>query len=432
MLKRKVNNEIVKWYQSGCNKALLLTGARQVGKTTSVREFAKAHYSHFVEINFVKYPRAKQAFDGNLDTKTIVTNLSAMGFGKFVEGKTLVFFDEIQECPNARTAIKFLVEEHRYDFIESGSLLGINYKPVTSYPVGYEQELKMYPLDFEEFLWANGVSTDVIETLRQCYNKEVPVPSFIHEQISQFYRQHLVVGGMPEVVKTFIENPDFGNVLNVQRSILTTYRADITNYAAKDQVLVKRIFDAIPSQLGKQDKRFILASLEKGASLRKYEDPTQWLVDAGIAYYSFNTNDFALPFIATENCRLFKLYMVDTGLLSSLLLKGIQFNVMNGDVGVNEGALTENYMACSLSSKGIPLHYYDKKSRQELDFIIEENNKITIIEVKSGSDYKRHASLDAAVKAFPERIERAIVFSPYNVERQQDVLYLPLYMSQFL
>ena len=432
MLKRKVNDEIEKWYQSGCKKALLVTGSRQVGKTTSVREFAKSHYSHFVEINFVKYPRCRQAFDGNLDTKTIVTNLSAMGFGPFVEGKTLVFFDEIQECPNARTAIKFLVEEHRYDFIESGSLLGINYKPVTSYPVGYEQELKMYPLDFEEFLWANGVANDVIDTLRQCYMKEQPVPAFIHEQMSHFYRQHLVVGGMPDAVNSFMGNPDFGNVLNVQRSILTTYRADITNYAGKGQVLVKRIFDAIPSQLGKQDKRFILASLEKGASMRKYEDPTQWLIDAGIAYYSFNTTEFALPFTATENHRLFKLYMMDTGLLSSLLLKGIQFDVLNGDIGINEGALTENYIACSLSSKGISLHYYDKKSRQELDFIIEENNRITIIEVKYGSDYKRHASLDAALKAFHERIERAIVFSPYNVERQQDILYLPLYMSQFL
>ena len=327
MLKRKIDKELIKWYQSGRDKALLLTGARQVGKTTSVREFAKNHYSHFVEINFVKFPVAKQAFDGNLDTKTIITNLSAMGLGPFVEGETLVFFDEIQECPNARTAIKFLVEEHRYDYIESGSLLGINYKPVTSYPVGYEQELKMYPLDFEEFLWSSGVADDVIATLRYCYEKEEPVPAFIHEQISQFYRQHLVVGGMPNVVKTFIESPDFGNVLTVQRSILTTYRADITNYAGKDQVLVKSIFDAIPSQLGKQDKRFILASLEKGASRRKYENPTQWLIDAGIAYYSFNTNDFALPFSATENRRLFKLYMVDTGLLSNLLLQDIQFQM---------------------------------------------------------------------------------------------------------
>lgn len=432
MLKRKVNDEIVKWYQSGRKRSLLLTGARQVGKTTAVREFAKEQYAHFVEVNFVKYPLAKQAFDGNLDTKTIVTNLSAMGFGPFVEGETLVFLDEIQECPNARIAIKFLMEEHRYDFIESGSLLGINYKPVTSYPVGYEQEVKMYPMDFEEFLWANGISSDVIDVLRYSYQHEEPVPDFIHKQISQFYRQHLVVGGMPKVVSTFIENLDFGNVLDEQRSILTTYRADITNYAGKDQSLVKRIFDAIPSQLGKQDKRFVLAALEKGASRRKYEDPTQWLIDAGIAYYSFNTSDFALPFTATENRRLFKLYMVDTGLLSNLLLNGIQFQVLNGDVGVNEGALTENYLACSLSSKGVSLHYYDKKSRQELDFIIEENDRITVVEVKSGENYKRHASLNAAINAFPDKIGRAIVFSPHNIEHSNGVLYLPLYMSNFL
>ena len=432
MLKRKVNDEIVKWYQSGRKRSLLLTGARQVGKTTAVREFAKEQYAHFVEVNFVKYPLAKQAFDGNLDTKTIVTNLSAMGFGPFVEGETLVFLDEIQECPNARIAIKFLMEEHRYDFIESGSLLGINYKPVTSYPVGYEQEVKMYPMDFEEFLWANGISSDVIDVLRYSYQHEEPVPDFIHKQISQFYRQHLVVGGMPKVVSTFIENLDFGNVLDEQRSILTTYRADITNYAGKDQSLVKRIFDAIPSQLGKQDKRFVLAALEKGASRRKYEDPTQWLIDAGIAYYSFNTSDFALPFTATENRRLFKLYMVDTGLLSNLLLNGIQFQVLNGDVGVNEGALTENYLACSLSSRGVSLHYYDKNSRQELDFIIEENDRITVVEVKSGENYKRHASLNAAINAFPDKIGRAIVFSPHNIEHSNGVLYLPLYMSNFL
>ncbi|MDE7118306.1 MAG: AAA family ATPase, partial [Bacteroidaceae bacterium] len=180
MLKRKALFRIEEWHQDGCRKALLLTGARQVGKTTAVREFAKLHYTHFVEVNFVKRPVAQQAFEGDLDTKTIITNLSAMGFGPFVEGKTLVFFDEIQECPNARTAIKFLVEEHAYDYIESGSLLGINYKPVPSYPVGYEEEIAMFPLDFEEFLWANGVSEQVVDLLRKSYQNETVVPNFIH------------------------------------------------------------------------------------------------------------------------------------------------------------------------------------------------------------------------------------------------------------
>lgn len=432
MLKRKILSTLKQWYSTNRSKALLLTGARQVGKTTIVREFAKQHYSHFVEVNFVKRPIAQQAFNGDLDTQTIVTNLSAMGFGPFVAGKTLIFFDEIQECPNARTAIKFLVEEHLYDYIESGSLLGINYKPVPSYPVGYEDEIPMYPLDFEEFLWAKNVSDDVIALLHKSYQSESPVPEFIHHQISQYYRQYLVVGGMPEAVQMFVSNPDFGAVLKVHHSILTTYRADITHYAGKDQVLVKRVFDAIPSELGKQDKRFILADLEKGASRRKYEDPTQWLIDAGIAYYSFNTTTFSLPFAATENRKLYKLYMVDTGLLSSLLLKGIQFQVLNGDISVNEGALTENFLACVLSAKGFSLHYYDKKSRQELDFIIEESNKITVIEVKSGEDYQKHASLDAAIEAHSEKIHRSIVFSKYNVSTKNGILYLPLYLSMFL
>ena len=432
MLKRKISSKIDEWYRQEKKKALLLTGARQVGKTTSVRTFAKQNYTYFVEINFVKNPMACQAFDYSLDTRTIISNLSAMGYGPFVEGKTLVFFDEIQECPNARTAIKFLVEEHLFDYIESGSLLGINYKPVRSFPVGYEQEIKMYPLDFEEFLWAKGISEEVINQLRQCYKSETKVPEFIHEQLSIYYRQYLVVGGMPEVVNTYISNIDFNTVNLAKESILTTYRSDITNYAGKEQVLVKRVFDAIPSQLGKQDKRFILAELEKGASRRKYEDPTQWLIDAGVAYHSFNTTAFSLPFSATENRKLYKLYMVDTGLLSSLLLKNLQFKVLQGDVSVNEGALTENYVATTLASKGFSLHYYDKKSRQELDFIIEEDNKITIIEVKSGGNYQKHASLNAAISQYSDLINRAIVFSPYNVEHKNGVLYLPLYMAQFL
>lgn len=431
MLKRKLIKILENWLISGHEKALLLTGARQVGKTTAVREFAGKFYKHFVEVNFVKNPIAKQAFDGGLSTAEIVMNLSAMGYGPFNKGETLIFLDEIQECPNARTAIKFLVEEGLFDIIESGSLLGINYKPVTSYPVGFEEEVKVFPLDFEEFLWARNIGDEVIGRLRDSYQNLQPIPDFIHQQISKFYREYLVVGGMPEVVQKFVTDPDFQKTLRLQKNILTTYRSDITNYADNQQVLVKRIFDAMPSELGKKDKRFVLANLEKGASLRKYEDPTQWLVDAGIAYYSINTRSFELPFEAVENRRLFKLYMVDTGLLCSSLLKNMQFQVMNGDISINEGALTENFIAATLSAKQIPLHYYDKKSRQELDFVFPENGKISIIEVKSGDNYKRHASLDAAIREHNSEIERAIVLCKGNVAKD-DVLYLPQYMAMFL
>lgn len=432
MLKRKIIKKLEAWKGTIANKALLIKGARQVGKTTVVRQFAKANYKNFVEINFEQMPVAKQAFEGNLDARTILLNLSAMGFGPLEPGKTLIFFDEIQSCPKARTAIKFLVEDGQYDYIESGSLLGINYKDVSSYPVGFEHELDMYPLDFEEFLWACNISDDVVSMLKDCYASIRPVPDFLHQQIMDRYRQYLVVGGMPEVVATYISNEDFGKTITNQKDILAGYRNDISKYAGNDKMLVKSVFDAIPGQLSKQDKRFVLASIEKNASRRKYGAPTQWLVDAGMAYYSFNVGSFELPFPSHENMRLYKLFFVDSGLMCAMVLNGIQAKVLTGDVFVNEGALAENYVAGELAKHGVSLNYYDRKSKHELDFVFPEDDKITILEVKSGKDYKKHVSLDMAQSLFSEKINRRIVMSCNNMEVEDGVLYLPFYMSMFI
>lgn len=433
MLKRKIIKELEDWKVNSSGKALLIKGARQVGKTTIVRQFAKAYYKSFIEINFEQMPLARQAFEGNLDARTILINLSAMGFGPLIPGQTLIFFDEIQSCPNARTAIKFLVEDGQYDYIESGSLLGINYKDVSSYPVGFERELEMFPLDFEEFLWACSISDDVISLLNDCYNSLRAVPDFLHQQIMQRYRQYLVVGGMPEVVATYLNNEDFGKTLANQKDILNGYRNDISKYAGNDKLLVKSVFDAIPGQLSKQDKRFILASIEKNASRRKYGAPTQWLVDAGIAYYSFNVGSFELPFPLHENIRLYKLFFVDSGLMCAMMLDDIQAQVLTGDIYVNEGALTENYVAGELVKHGVALNYYDRKSKHELDFVFQEKGKITVLEVKSGKNYKQHTSLDMAQSLFADSINRRIVMSGNNVEVGEDgVVYLPLYMSMFI
>ncbi len=432
MLKRKIINKLNNWKQASTNKALLIKGARQVGKTTVVRQFAKANYQHFVEINFEQTPMAKQAFDGNLDARSILINLSAMGFGPLEPGKTLIFFDEIQSCPKARTAIKFLVEDGQYDYIESGSLLGINYKDVSSYPVGFEHELDMFPLDFEEFLWACHISEEVIGTLKDCYENLRPVPSFLHQQIMERYRHYLIVGGMPEVVVTYLSNEDFNKTVTNQKDILTGYRNDISKYAGKDKILVKSVFDAIPGQLSKQDKRFVLASIEKNASLRKYGTPTQWLVDAGIAYYSFNVGSFELPFPSHENLKLYKLFFVDSGLMCAMILDNIQAKVLTGEIYVNEGALAENYVAGELAKHGISLNYYDRKSKHELDFVFPEDNKISIIEVKSGKDYKKHSSLNMTQSLFDDKINRKIVMSSNNLEFEKGILYLPFYMSMFI
>ncbi len=443
MLNRKIFDRLETWYQGDRAKAPLLDGARQVGKTTTIREFAHRHYKHFVEINFVKRKSAKEAFDGDLDTRTIIMNLSAMGYGPFVKGETLVFFDEIQDCPGARTAIKFLMEEHEYDFIESGSLLGINYKGgededeceddiVASYPVGFEERINMYPLDFEEFLWALGITREVIDLLKECYVNRTAVPALIHQQMMKYFRQYLVVGGMPEAVQKFVTDEDFQKVTKIQKSIIDSYRDDISKYAGKEKVLVKRVFDAIPSQLAKKDKRYVLADLEKGASRRKYADPTQWLIDAGDAYYSFNTTEFKLPFSTTENRKLYKLFLLDTGLLANMSLPRMQFQVMNGDININEGALTENFIAGELAKKGISLHYYDRQSKQELDFIYQWETGIAVLEVKSGEEFKDHKSLDAILRNSPDKVSRAMVFCRENLFVEDKITYYPLYMAMFL
>jgi uncharacterized protein len=444
MLRRKADREFEKWFSQVHKKALFVEGARQVGKTTTIRQFCRSHYENVIEINFVKTPLAKQAFDGNLDADTLIRNLSAMGYGPFVNGCTVIFFDEIQDCPNARTAIKFLVEDGRFDYIESGSLLGINYKSrgndgredengdIASLPVGSEYTLSMYPLDFEEFLWASGISEQVVDALRDSFQSSKPLPEFIHGQMMERFRQYLVVGGLPEIVDIFINNSDFSLTANAQRNLIAGYRRDITKYAGKDKALVRAIFDSIPFQLAKQDKRFVLAELENGASRRKYADPTQWLIDAGMAYSAKNVNAFEMPFSNNANLKLFKLYSLDPGMVCRMSMSGHQYEVMKGEIDINEGALTENFVAAEFAKKGYDLYYYDKKSKHELDFLLPEKEGVHIVEVKSGDNYMTHASLNYALENEGSRISQATVLCKSNIFCDNDIRYLPLYMAMFI
>ncbi|MDR1061104.1 MAG: AAA family ATPase, partial [Clostridiales bacterium] len=379
MLKRKILSAFSDWKDSRNKVALLVKGARQVGKTTSIREFGKASYENFIEINFEKTLSARRAFDGDLDARTILLNLSAQGFGPFEAGKTLVFFDEIQSCPGARTAIKFLVEDGRFDFIESGSLLGINYKEVSSYPVGFEEQIDMFPLDFEEFLWANGVSPDVVDAISGAYQTLSPVSEYVHGKMMDMFRKYLIVGGMPAAVSAFLENDDLSQTIRRQNIILTNYRDDIAKYAGREKDRAKAIFDAVPEQLNQKSKRFHLAALEKGASARKYAQATNWLADAGIAYHCFNISNIALPLSFSEKRNLYKLYMLDTGLLCAMSMSGIQSALLAGDIKINEGMVAENYVAAALAKKGIPLYYYDKKTRAELDFVFNDGGSLSVI-----------------------------------------------------
>lgn len=441
MLKRKMMNRLIEWKndqnkhaaRSAARRALLVKGARQVGKTFIIREFAKAHYKNYIEINFEKQPTLKKAFEGDLDARTIILNLSSMGLGPFEEGSTLIFFDEIQSCAPARTAIKFLVDDGRFDYIESGSLLGIGYKDVSSYPVGFEEQAAMYPLDFEEFLWAKGVPSDVIDRLREAYADVRAADVFLHDQIMKAYREYLITGGMPAAVTAFLENDDFAQTLRVQNSILDSYRDDISKYADKEKILAKKMFDAIPEQLYRKNKRFILADLEKGAAAKKFENASMWLTEAGIALNCFNVTALEPPLRFNEKRNLYKLYMLDTGLLCAQGMSGLQSELLGGNIGVNEGGITENAVAAELAKKNIPLYYYDKKSRAEIDFVFMEKNGLSVIEVKSGKNYKTHAALDHACAQSREKLNRRIVLSKFNTETGANgVIYYPLYMTMFL
>lgn len=428
MLNRKINSVLLNWKRDSNNKALLIKGARQIGKTTSIEEFGKTNYKSFIELNFEKNPEYKDIFDGSLDAKTIILNMSALGLGPFIERDTLIFFDEVQSCPNARTAIKFLVQDGRFDYIESGSLLGINYKEVSSYPVGFETQYEMHSLDFEEFLWAKGVSDDVTAALKEAFTKIKPLSTVIHKAMLRHFREYMIVGGMPAVINRFLETADISEVIKEQKDIINSYRDDVKKYAGSSKIKVREVFDSIPEQLNKKNKRYFLSSLNKEPKMRTYEDSILWLFDSNIASPCYNLSAIELPFSLNEKRNLFKVYMKDTGLLVAMSYEGIQNEVLNGNIEINEGAIVENVLADAFVKNGHRLYYYDRKKPKsmEIDFVLQIKNKIQIIESKSGSDFEKHDSLDQLIETY--RIELPIVFCMDNVHKKNDVLYLPYYL----
>lgn len=433
MLKRKIESDLIQWKNRRHKQALLVEGARQVGKTTSIRSFAKQHYESFIELNFERNPKLKDIFMDDLEPKTIYMNMSAMGLGPMKPGKTLIFFDEIQSCPQARTAIKFLVEDGRYDFIESGSLLGINYKDVSSYPVGFEEHIRMYSLDFEEFMWANHISEDVTQELKQCFKDQCPIPAFIHDKMMKLYYQYLIVGGMPNVVNEFIETYDINEVIRIQKDIIASYRDNISKYAEGKKAKVKEIFEAIPEQLNKKNQRFYFSSLTAEPALRSYEGAITWLNDAGIASMCCNVTQPQLPLSFNQKRNLFKLFICDSGFLTAMSYGRIQPNILKGELTINNGAVVENDVAAGILKKGFDIYYYDCKKplQMEIDFLIQYQGGILPIKVKSGDDYKKHPSLDRFMSQYAD-MDQAIVFCKGNIEKDGKLLYLPLYMTGFL
>lgn len=436
MLQRK-KEELIRDFFLNDNRALLITGARQVGKTFSIRKIAKECFKNVVEINFVDEPDAVRLFDNAKNAKDILIRLSAYAGDKLVPGKTIVFFDEVQDCKEIVTAIKFLVDEGSYRYVMSGSLLGVELEDIRSVPVGYMSTLEMHPLDLEEFARAIGIGKDVIETLHKCYEERLPVDDYIHRRMLEMVRLYLLVGGMPAAVSKYLKTNNLRNVLNVQRDIIQLYKHDISKYARQRKLQISAIYDLIPSELNAKNKRFILKELNQKARFEQYKDDFLWLKNAGVAIPAYNVTELKVPLQLSEQRNLMKLFLNDVGLLAAMYGSNIQLRLLSGDSNINYGAIFENLVAQELSAHGWggeehALYFYNNKKSGELDFIIEKDSAVSPIEVKSGKDYKRHNALSNVMANAEYDIHKAMVLCGGNTEVEGRTTYYPIYQVMFL
>ena len=428
MFTRKAMASLKRWKQYKTTQALLVDGARQVGKTTLIEQFAHDNYDHVVEINLYENDEAREALSSATNSKDLFLRISAFAGTTMVPGKTLIFLDEVQECPQIVTMIKFLMQRNDYDYILSGSMLGVELKNIRSQPVGYLMTTTMYPMDFEEFAWANGIGTDVIDTACEAFNTRTPVDEFIHRRLLQLFHQYLICGGMPDAVHTFIETNDIQRTRAVQEGIVDLYRQDISKYAGNRARIVRRIFDLIPAELNDQNKRFVIRDVEGQSRINRYDNDFMWLSDANVALPTYNVSEPRYPLAMSMTSTKFKLFMADTGLLTYACGMDVVRDILIGRSDINYGSIYENVVAQELKAHNNPLYYYKSRTIGELDFLVEHNNVIVPIEVKSGKDYKRHSALNNALRTDNWHINEAIVFYDGNVGQEGKLLYLPIYM----
>lgn len=430
MLKRKIDSFIRQFFRRSKN-ALLITGARQIGKTFSVREFGK-NFKSFIEINFVENQDAVEIFRTAKSSSDILLRLSAMTDTPLIKGETLIFFDEVQKCPEIVTAIKFLVEEGSYRYVLSGSLLGVELRDLRSVPVGYLEVKDMYPLDFEEFLICNNVSESIISHLKEAFYKKISVDDVIHAKLLELFRLYLVVGGMPAAVSKYLETNNLQEVVAVQREIIRLYKWDISQYDYKNKLKIEEIFDLIPSELNAKNKRFILKSLNRNAKFAYYEDSFLWLKNAGVALPVYNVEEPKVPLLLAKSRNLFKLFQSDVGLLAAQYSDGIQLKIIMGQSDINFGAIYENAVAQELAAHDFNLYYFNSKKQGELDFVVEKDGMILPIEVKSGKDYAVHRALTNILENSEYNIKEALVLSNANIKQVGKILYAPIYMVMLL
>lgn len=441
MLKRKIEKILGRWKESGDRKPLVIKGIRQCGKTYIVRKFAKENYESVVYMNFILEPGVKSAFTGNIDVDTIILNLSALiPDCRFLEGRTCIVLDEIQECKEARTALKSFHIDGRFDVIATGSLLGVKgygkskkvQEGQDSVPVGYETVVDMYPLDFEEFLWANGISGRVIDSVKSCFENETVVPDGIHKAMMDLLYRYVIVGGLPDVVNCFLETKNIELIYKMQRNLLAEYEEDMVKYADDaDKPHIRECFESIPMQLAKENKKFQYSVVKKGGRASQYLGSIQWLEDAGIVRRCYNTRATELPLEGNSIKECFKVYTTDIGILMAMLDYGTQVDVLKGNLLAYKGAIFENLMADFLCKSGQKLYYFHKDSGLELDFLVRFKGECVILEVKAHTG-KAKSMMTVLKNKNVYHVKSAIKLGHYNVGREGELLTLPLYMGFLL
>lgn len=431
MLQRKIEKNIIDWLEKS-DKALLIEGARQVGKTFIIRKTLSDQKINFFEFNLISNPEIIELFKNyGKDIDQFIHYLSFIS-GKRIEKGSVIFFDEVQECKEMVTYIKFFQERKNYKFILSGSLLGVELTNLKSAPVGYLEILKMYPLDFEEFSLNQGVPSSILEELENCFRNKKPVDKSVNEKMFQVFRNYLIVGGMPDAVNVYVESQDFEEVEKIHKNLIELYKKDFSKYDESEKLKLMKIYDLIPSELNSQNKRFVFSNLENNGRFNKYENSFNWLIDSGVALATFNTKEPRLPLKLNMDNSSFKFFMSDVGLLTSCYGKSTKIAILVNDNSVNAGAIYENFVAQELKAHGYDLFYFNNRRIGELDFVIEYNEKALPIEVKSGKDYKKHSALNNCFNNNVYKINKAIVFANNNVEDIGKITYYPIYMAMFI
>ena len=445
MLTRKIDNVIDTFYDN-TKMALMLTGARQVGKTNAFRRLAKRKFEHFVEINFIETPAAKQIFQGAQNAKEILLRLSAFADGPLIPGKTLILFDEVQKCPECVTQIKFLVDEGSYRYGLTGSLLGVELEDLheraqvkaqdveVSEPVGYMDIKTMFPLDFEEFALAVGVAPNLIDHIRDCFDNIKPVDSVVHEKMMKVFQLYLIIGGLPAPVWAYVNTNNMQDVALQQLAVINLYKKDISQYDKDKKLLLDEIFDLIPSELNAKNKRFILKELNQNLKFQRYENSFLWMKKSGVAIPVYNVDEPRIPLKLNRQRSLFKLFQNDVGLLAYQYANGIQLRILSGEVNINFGAIYENVVAQELLAQGFEqLYYFNSKKQGEVDFVIEIGDGTVLpVEVKSGKDYEYHHALANILENQEYNLNKAIILCNDNVSVQGKKIYLPIYMTTFI